>query len=235
MTKIVAGLLVALLLSGCGDEGAQRADRAGSPSASPGSCVPESEARGPVSTPDLDGDAAADFVEFVDHRDCPGTFVAHVGEQNLVLAIEEDLPVAARDMHVVQIPGRVGEVLLVTVRHPRGGFQAHLLGYADGSFDDLNVDGNLVIGFVATDTSSSPVSASCVDGGFVVTEAVAHEPVGVVPAWDVFATAYAVQGNVVTKGPRAEVADNVLEAELETSYRALIGHRLFEDCRADRG
>lgn len=227
-------LLVALLLAGCGDEGSERAAPDRTPSASPGSCVPASAESGPVSDPDLDGDGAADSVEFVAHRDCPGAFVAHVGEENFVVQIREEQPVRAEDMQVLELPGRTGEVLLVTVQHPRGGFQARLFGYADGAFEELTVDGDPIFGFVATDTNSSPLSASCVDGGFAVSEAVAHEPIGVVPAWDVFRTTYAVDGNSVTKGPREEVADNVLDAELETTYRALTRHRLFEDCRAGR-
>jgi hypothetical protein len=235
MRNLVTGLLLALFLAGCGDEGTERAEPAQTPSASPGSCVPVSEERGPVSTPDLDGDGTADSVEFVDQRDCPGEFVAHVGEENFVVLIREDLPVRGEDMQVLALPGRTGEVLLVTVQHPRGGFQAHLFGYAEGAFEELTVDGEPIFDFVATDTNSSPLSASCVDGGFTISEAVAHEPIGVVPAWDVFRTTYAVQGNVVTKGAREEVADNVLDAELETTYSDLTRHRLFEDCRADRG
>lgn len=234
MRMLATGLLLALLLAGCGDEGSRRAEPDQSPSASSGSCVPVGEERGPVSDPDLDGDGAADSVEFVDHRDCPGALVAHVGEENFVAQIREDLPVRAGDLQALALPGRTGEVLLVTVQHPRGGFQAHLFGYADGAFEELLVDGGPIFAFVATDTNSTPLSASCVDGGFAVSEAVAHEPIGVVPAWDVFRTTYAVDGNAVTKSPREEVADNVLDAELETRYRALTRHRFFEDCRADR-
>lgn len=234
MGNAVAGLLLVMLLVGCGDEESERAEPGRTPSASPSACVPVGEETGAVSDPDLDGDGTADSVEFVDHQDCPGAFVAHVGGQNLVQQIREDFPVRAEDMHVLQIPGRTGEVLLVTVQHPRGGFQAHLLGHADGAFEDLTVDDQLVFPFVATDTNSSPLSASCVDGGFTISEAVAHEPIGVVPAWDVFRTTYTVEGNSVTKGPREEVADNVLDAELETTYAPLVRHRLFDDCRVDR-
>lgn len=228
------GLLLALLLAGCGDEGAERAAPPRNATVSPGSCVPAGEERGPVSDPDLDGDGTADSVEFVADRDCPGAFVAQVGEASFVVQVREEQPVGTEDMKVLELPGRTGQVLLVTVQHPRGGFQAHLFGYADGAFEELTADGEPVLGFVATDTNASPLSASCVDGGFAVTEAVAHEPIGVVPAWDVFRTTYAVDGNSVTKGPREEIADNVLDEELETTYRALTRHRLFEDCRAGR-
>lgn len=227
---------VVLSLAGCGDEEAgQPARPSSTPTAGSTVCVSAQLSPPPAVVIDLDGDGDGERVHHVPAGGgCPAALVAEVGTDELVASLADELPVENRDLAAIRLPGRTGEVLLVTPRHPRGGFQAHLFGYADGVFEELTVDGEPIFGFVATDTNSSPLSASCVAGGFAVTEAVAHEPLGVVPAWDVFRTTYAVEGNAVTRGPREEIADNVLDDELETAYRALMRHRLFEDCRADR-
>ena len=64
------------------------------------------------------------------------------------------------------------------------------------------------------------------------TEAVAHEPVGIAPAWDIKQTTYAVDGTTVTKGATKEIADNVLPKDLEAKYPDLVKHSAFESCRA---
>ena len=127
--------------------------------------------------------------------------------------------------------GRTGDLVLLREEHPRGGFQAHLYGYAGGHLEELTVQGRPVLPFVATDVLTDPLSARCTDGGFEVLRARRHEPVGIVAAWDVFRTTYTVDGNRVHVGPTPKVADNVLDQDLPTRFPDLVGHALFEDCR----
>jgi hypothetical protein len=225
-----------LLLAGCGDAGGTPPGSAASasPSGTVDACVRESGGTGPRATVDLDGDDAPDSVEFVAFADCPDGLEAEVGDQHPVAALAGDLPVTADDMVAVQVPGRTGQVLLVRQRHPRGGFQARLFGYADGRFEELTVAGQPVFGFIATDVTTTPTAARCVADGFEITQAKAHEPIGVLPAWDVFRTTYAVDGNTVTRGATTEIADNVLDDQLQRQYGDLVGYELFGNCLASR-
>ena len=186
---------------------------------------------------DLDGDGAVESVTYWGpSTECPSetSLTAVVSGEEVRAVVTGDLPLAAADFKVLQIPGRTGELLLVTPQHPRGGFQARLFGYADGNLAELTLEGEPIFSFVATDVLESPLSARCAPGGFEVTAARAHEPIGVVHAWDVFRTTYAIDGNTVTKGATTEVADNVLDEQLESKYSDLVHYRLFENCRALR-
>ena len=49
----------------------------------------------------------------------------------------------------------------------------------------------------------------------MLTEAVAHEPRGVIFAWDVMRTTYAVMPGAVTRESTEEIADNVLPGQLD--------------------
>ena len=77
-----------------------------------------------------------------------------------------------------------------------------------------------------------PLSIDCTDGGVVVTEAVAHEPHGVIFAWDIKRTSYAVEGGEVTAGATEEIADNVLPGQLAAKYPDLVKYSAFTSCRA---
>jgi hypothetical protein len=238
---VVRGLLLAatlsLALAGCGDLGDPGAG-AGGPEQSR---LPSTGCTGRASPArtalDLDGDGAADEVRVdraaVDGR-CRDALVAQVGGREVVAPLSGDLPVSARDLAAVAIPGRTGSLLLVRAQHPRGGFQAHLFGYAAGKLAELRAGGRPVFDFVATDTMSTPTAARCDGGGFAVLEARTHEPIGVAPAWDVFRTVYAVDGNTVTNGPTTEIADNVLDHDLQRRYPDLVDHDLCADCLAKR-
>jgi hypothetical protein len=233
MRNRVLALVIVLpvIVAGCGDDGVRTAP-APSPSTAASRCVSSGPAHR-VAGADLDGDGTKEVVRLLEADACLDTplLTSEVDDLPVTAPLANDLTVGAGDVHVVQLPGRTGEVLLVTAQHPRGGFQAHLVGYADGKLEELTVEGAPVFPFVATDVMTDPVSARCVDGGFEVTQAKAHAPIGVVPAWDVFRTPYFVDGNAVTKGPTTEVADNVLQQNLQRRYRDLVTHELFANCR----
>jgi hypothetical protein len=230
-------LALSLLVAGCGDEGTQSSNTS-PPSASTSwsRCADSGELDLVTLKADLDGDAGDERVGYLDATACPAgpLLYADVGGMPLSVSVPGDLPVRDGDLQSIRVPGRTGDVVLVQQRHPRGGFQARLFGYADGELEELTVDGKPIFPFVATDAMTTPLSASCTNGGFEVTEAKAHQPIGVVPAWDVVRTAYAVDRNTVTKSATTEVADNVLDEQLHTKYSDLIDYSLFENCLADR-
>jgi hypothetical protein len=225
----------ALLLSGCGDEvpvlGSGHGQSA-SPSTARSACSTADADAVEVARADLDGDGATDAVRYAaGSADCPAGLVAEVDGQALRAPLQGDLPVTDGASVAVQVPGRTGELVLVVQSHPRGGFQARLFGYAGDTFTELRDDGHPVFPFVATDVTGTPLTASCTRDGFTITEAVAHQPVGVMPAWDVVRTTYAVDGNTVRKDGTEEVADNVLDRQLQDRYADLVSHSLFPDCR----
>lgn len=236
--RLVVGAMLVVLLAGCGDEGDDRSPTgpSTSPSDSDAGCLERGDVGLVTIDADLDGDGAAEEVAYSGPKDCPGgpVLMADVAGQFVTAPVEDELPVTRRDLKVVQVPGRAGQVILATPHHPRGGFQARLFGYADGSFAELTVDDSPIFPFVATDVTTTPLSARCIPDGFELLEAQAHEPIGILPAWDVFRTTYSVEGNTVTKGERTEIADNVLDEELSRDYRPLTKYQLFENCLVAR-
>lgn len=234
MKTLLAAVVLATVLAGCGDAGSDDRSTVTASSSSPSGCVRGGEPDVELARPDLDGDGEGDVVSFSPASgECPGGLRASVPGLQSAPSLDWDPAPTPWDAWVVAIPGRTGELLVVLQQHPRGGFQAHLFGYADARLEELTADGQPVFPFVATDVTSTPLAATCVTAGFEVTQARTHEPVGLMPAWDVDRTTYTVAGNTVTKGATTEVADNVLDERLRATYRGLVDHSLFEDCRAD--
>jgi hypothetical protein len=232
MRKILLGLVlgVPLVLAGCGDQTDDRPGSATSPT------CPEPAAHGKaveVLRADLDGDGTADRISSVPATSsCRAAVIASVGGHEGSVPLDDALPIPSGSSFAITVPGRQGELAVVRQEHPRGGFQVHLIGYADGKLGELTVDGRPVLPFVATDAMTTPLAAGCVADGFEVTDARAHQPIGVMPAWDVYRTTYRVDGTEVTRGETAEVADNVLDPQLRSGYRKLMHYSLFQNCRA---
>jgi hypothetical protein len=235
MWKRALGTLVVLpiVLAGCGDSDSADSDHPSDEA----SIVCTGHPGAPAATIDLDGDGAGDAIR-IDAApldgNCRDAVVADVGDKEVVAPLEYGLPVESGGLVGIRVPGRIGELLLITAHHPRGGFQAVLYGFSDGRLEELTVGNSGIFPFIATDATTDPISATCTGNGFEVTTARAHQPIGVVPAWDVFRTAYTVDGNTVTKGAPSKVADNVLDKELHRTYRPLTRYSLFANCRVDR-
>jgi len=132
----------------------------------------------------------------------------------------------------VEVPGREGALLVTRQDHPRGGFQLRLYAAGSDELVELRTDDGPLLPFVALDVQEHPLSVDCADGGVVVTEAVAHKPPGVMFAWDIQRTTYAVEGGEVTAGETEEIADNVLPAQLKSKYPDLVDYSAFKSCRA---
>lgn len=228
----VLGTLVALplLVAGCGDDKAVRDDADGHVSTP---ACPSDAASVEVARVDLDGDGTADPIGFAPATSrCAASVTASVAGHAGGVVLDDDLEIRPGTAFAITIPGREGEVAVLRQEHPRGGFQVVLLAWSAGAgLTTLNVDDRPVFPFVATDAESTPLSARCVDDGFVITNARRHEPIGVAPAWDVDETRYTVNGTSTVAGHTTEVADNVLEKDFRTKYRALTSYSLFANCR----
>ncbi len=234
---VLAGVLVAAL-AGCGSaEPAGTAQDATSGLGADGgtaSCAPDSavvRAAARLTEADLDGDGTPDEVRVTGPGgECGDLLVATVGEESLTVPLADGPAVTGG--YAVALPGRDGQLLVTSADHPRGGYQLRVYAAGEEGLVELRTDAGTLVPFVATDVEEHPFSVECTDGGVVLTEAVTHEPVGVVAAWDVQRTSYTVEGTTVTAGPTDEIADNVLPGQLGRRYPDLVRHSAFAGCRA---
>ncbi len=96
------------------------------------------------------------------------------------------------------------------------------------------MDGEPVLPFVATDGGGAPTTATCTDdGGIEVVTATTAEPPGVVLAWDVQRTPYAIEGLDATPVGDATVQADVADPLLRTRVPELFDGP-FADCRVRR-
>lgn len=228
LRSCAVGALLLVVVAGCGDARPDVSGAAAGASATPTSHCTVALPYAAGVRLDLDSDGTVEFVGSNEAQgDCPASLISSLGG---TVPVKGDLPIT--ELLAIRIPGRHGDVVLATQSSPRGGSQSSLFGYADGKFAELTVDGKPLFGFVATDAATEHVSAACTPDGFTVSTAVAHQPPGVVPAWDVSRTAYTVSGNTVTKGATTQVADNVLDSALGSKYPALVSGAMFTNCPA---
>ena len=232
--RLLGMLLVPVTLAGCGDGPIDDGDRMFQSSDACQSAAANDHAV-LVLRVDLDGDGASEEISYLPPtRQCAPMLAATVDGRDTATQLEDDLPVRAGGSFAITMPGHAGEVAVVRQEHPRGGFQLIVVGWARGTLASLEADRQPLFPFIATDVQTTPLSARCTGDGFEILAARTHQPVGVVPAWDIDRTTYTVDGNEVTMGPVTEVADNVLDAQLEKEYADLVHHRLFENCITER-
>jgi hypothetical protein len=223
----VGTVLLLLLVAGCGQDPASSGPAPDAGSSGSGGCA----GRGTVvARADLDADGRAGPVRLTGAgaRDCAHRLVAEGGS----------VDVAGLDLRgratVVHLRGAdAGDlVLLSSAPHPRGGAQPHLFapGGPDG-LTEVTLDGRPVLPFVATDGGAPPMTAVCTpDGGIGVVTATAHEPPGVILAWDVVETRYGLrEGHAVPAG-RSTVARAAADPVLRKDRPELFGGRLFAGC-----
>jgi hypothetical protein len=228
---VLAGVLLAA--GGCGSDGA------GTPRADSTYRAPCEGAVGPrlLGRIDADGDGRRDRVVFQKAADEPGDdcFAADVVEVAVgaggSVGYQRDLPVRPRDVSGVVLPGRAARLVLVVQRHPRGGYVAHLSAFDGTRMVGVPADGEPLVAFTATDAPTRYVAARCTGTGFDLVEAVPHEPLGVVPAWDVYRTPFTVDGDALVAGTRVELADNVLDRRLRPDFPDVVRGDLFRGCR----
>ena len=238
---VLAPALALVLLAGCGstDQGrdASNAGEPATPSASSSAdgCAESEAARSRarvIARVDLDGDGTSDDVALTGPADaCPNLLSAVVAGRDVSTSLPDDQPPVGSGFGV-DVPGHEGSLLVTRQDHPRGGFQLRVYAAGDRELVELEVDGRSLVPFVALDVQEHPLSVDCSNGGVVITEAVAHEPPGVMFAWDIRRTSYAVDGTSVTAGKTAEIADNVLPGQLAAKYPDLVKYAAFKSCRS---
>ncbi|MGA9746997.1 MAG: hypothetical protein WBQ50_06040 [Nocardioides sp.] len=140
------------------------------------------------------------------------------------------LDLDSSSLRVVRLDGGDDLVRIDGGRHPRGGFQPHLFT-TSGDVEELTVDGQPLIPFVATDGGMAPMTVRCGPGGTVeLLRATTSEPPGVVLAWDVEQTTYDVTASVREVGTeqlRDHAADPVLRGDLPALFDP---EALFANC-----
>ncbi|WP_460819172.1 hypothetical protein [Nocardioides korecus] len=253
LTVAAGALLGAAALTACGSaaptsgSGAVSSSPSSSPSASPsggtssspsstplptgGSCAGTPEA-GPFATArvDLDGNGTREDVTVLTSP-CGSGLAAVAGSRTWDAALATDAP-PVRELYGVHVPGRASELVVTRATHPRGGFQLRVYAAQGSHLVELRRGTEPLLPFVATDVQEHPYAVTCGRDSLVVTEAVAHEPAGVLAAWDVRRTAYALgDGASLTPGRTREIADNVLPAALRRDWGGLVRHDAFKGCR----
>jgi hypothetical protein len=232
--KQAAAVALLLLLAGCGSAESDSNAATSKPSSSSTvvGCLQEGRQ---LTRADIDGDGVPEEVrlEPPSAKDCPYGLVAVTSGSKVILAAQpsdEDPPVTSA--YAVAPQGQDEQLVVTKADHPRGGYQLRV--YAAGSKElvELVSAGRPLLPFVALDVKEHPWSIDCSADGLVFTEAVAHEPVGVAPAWDIKQTTYTLDGATLTEGPTKEIADNVLPQDLDAKYPDLVKHSAFESCRA---
>jgi hypothetical protein len=179
---------------------------------------------------DLDGDGSPEDVKLTTPGgDCSSTVFAKLGDGYVATAVPTGPAVTSA---FVVDPGSGGQLVVTKADHPRGGYQLRVYAAGTDELVELKSDGQSLLPFVATDVQEHPWSIDCSADGLVFTEAVAHEPPGVAPAWDIKQMTYTLDGTTLTKGPTKEIADNVLPKDLDAKYPELAKHSAFASCRA---
>ena len=243
-TAMLSGLLLAVLVTGCGTETPvddSVDDSAGdAASAAWGRCTVDGfTAAGRRLGALEDGSGGSTPVRLVaagEEGPCAGGLVARTaaGVQGVDVS---GLDLDAASAQVVTLHGSDGhgprELLLVTGgAHPRGGFQPHLFT-TYGGLHEVTVDGDPLLPFVATDGGGLPATARCGDQGTVeVLTATTSEPPGVVLAWDVQRTTYRIGESTVEETGSAQIRDHAADPVLRKEMPQLFEpDGFFADCR----
>jgi hypothetical protein len=236
MRAFVAALAV-LVVAGCGSDTGSRA-RPGPGVAGSRGCTPQVVAeRGKVvAAADLDGRGGREKVRLLGPADgrCGDSLVAVVDGRVAGVGVRR-LRLVSKGAQVVRLRGSEAAdlVLLWSAPHPRGGAQPHLfsLGRAN-RLVEVTADGGPVLPFVATDGGGSPMTATCTpSGGIAVFTAVAHEPPGIVLAWDVTRTTYDIRGGRAVATGSGMVEQAAADPTLRRRRPDLFAGELFADCR----
>ena len=190
-----------------------------------------------VARADLDGDGTATEIGYVApdvEGPCAGALVTTVDGERTGVTVA-DAPSSVEDPAVVALRGTTRELLMLRGDpHPRGGYPVHLYGATGGAIAEILADGRPVIGFVSTDGGAAPATATCTpDGGLATWAGTAHQPPGVVLAWDVWRTTYTLDGVDATKVSHELVREAVADPLLRRAMPQLFDPAAtFADCRA---
>jgi hypothetical protein len=188
-----------------------------------------------VARADLDGDGAAEPVRLVSggRGPCAASLVTQVGGAVVGVSVR-GLGVVPRPARTVHLRGRVAPDLVLLSGRPqtRGGSQPHL--FAAGGphgLREVTADGRPVLPFETTGGGQQPMTATCTaGGGIAVVRGRAHVPPGIVLAWDVRRTTYAVRDGLATDPRTTTVAVAAADPTLRRQMPWLFAGTLFVAC-----
>lgn len=216
-------LAVVLLAAACGRQTGSASPYAG--------CV----SRGTVvARADLDADGSTEAVRLVRAGSgrCADSLVTQVDHAVAGVSVR-GLDLVPRGAKVVHLTGnRAPDLVLVSSRqHPRGGFQPHLFTTGGGQLREVTAEGHPVLPFVATDGGAAPMTARCTArGGIAVITGQASKPPGIVLAWDLTRTTYAVRNGRAVETGSAVVRKAVADPLLRKEVPGLFDGSLFTNC-----
>lgn len=228
-TTTVLSVLLLVVLTGCGDEGARTAP---TPTAHWRDCTTRGFEDASGATARLSQGGRDVTVKLVPAGEgpCGGGLVTRSGSSVSgvdVHALDLD-PDTARVVHL----GERDLLLVLGGFHPRGGFQPHLFGL-DPDVGEVTVDGRPLLAFVATDGGGTPTGARCGrDGTIDVLTATTSKPPGIVLAWDVTRTTYRLDGNQAVETGSEQIRDHVADPTLRKAMPDLFDpEALFARCQ----
>ena len=184
-----------------------------------------------VARADLDGDGATEEVRFgrAGTGACAGALTARVdGTVSGVRVTSLDL--SAKAAAVVHLHGP-GDLVMVTSRPAANGrSRQHLYGAGRNGLTEVTAGGKPVLPAASTSPGSAPMTATCVPGGIAVVTATAHQPPGIVLAWDVQRTTYDLRNGVATRRGTSMVKTAAADPLLRKEMPELFDGRLFRSC-----
>jgi hypothetical protein len=183
---------------------------------------------------DLDGDGTVETVRLVTGGTggCADSLIARMGPAVAGTSVTGLGLVAARARTVhLKGPGAPDLVLLPGAPHRRGGAQMHLFGARSDRLAEVTAAGEPVLPFVATDGGSAPMTATCrAHGGIAVWTGTAHQPPGIVLAWDVERTTYDIRNGSAVHPRTTTIVRAAADPLLRKQRPELFAGRLFADC-----
>lgn len=187
-----------------------------------------------VARADLDANGTTETVRLVrgGSGTCANSLVARV-DHTVAGASVRGLDLVPKGAKVVHLKGtRAPDLVLLSSRpHPRGGWQPHLFATAGGQLREVTTNGHPVVPFVATDGGASPMTARCTArGGIAVLTGKASKPPGIVLAWDLTRTTYAVRDGRAVKTSSVVVRKAVADPLLRKEAPWLFAGSLFTNC-----
>src|SRR3954452_10653170 len=242
--RLTAVALASVAVTGCGGGGSPGAPETSAGDVGFHGCRPADLAgRGTVvARADLDGRRGPETVRLTGRSGpCHDSLVTLLAGRVAGVDVH-GMDLAAKPATVVHLRGAgAPDLVLVSSRpHPRGGTQPHLFAADAG---DPGRPGRLVevtagggaggpaLPFLATDGGGAPVGATCTpDGGIAVDTATAHQPPGIVVAWDVTRTTYAIDDGLARRTGSSLVADAAADPALRRDRPDLFSGDLFADC-----
>jgi hypothetical protein len=185
-----------------------------------------------VARADLDGDGRPDRLVLTGSRAaCPDSLVGVVGDRVVGTSVT-GLDLVATGSRVLRPAGQDELVLLRSRTTADGHWRPHLFAAGGaGGLTDVTVAGRPLLPLVSTQPGGAPMDVACTPRGtLAVTTSKAHQPPGIVLAWDVRRTTYRIHDGVATRLRTTVVQDAAADPLLRRDHPELYDGRLLDGC-----